>query len=129
MDESRSRDDFSASRNLHAVELDAHFLELVEKSGLTLDQRGTARAVRCMGRRMSDGWSAPMLAVAAKPQELTLVSSLPLEEGQRLILERGDRLNKERFVEGVVQHSRRGGRPNDGDSVFVSILKITHGNF
>lgn len=76
MDESRSRDDFSASRDLHAV-----------------------------------------------------VSSLPLEEGQRLILERGDRLDKERFVEGVAQHSRRGNRPNDDDSVFVSILKITHGNF
>ncbi|MDM7322124.1 MAG: hypothetical protein P3W87_002340 [Gammaproteobacteria bacterium] len=97
MDKSRSRDDFFASRNLHAAELDARFLELVEKSGLTLNQRGTAHAVRCMGWRMSDGQSAPMLAFTTKPQELTLVSSLPLEEGQRLILKRSDRLDKDRI--------------------------------
>ncbi|MGK0674707.1 MAG: hypothetical protein ABWU16_08635 [Halothiobacillaceae bacterium] len=129
MDKSKSRDDFSIIRRLHAAELDAHFLKLVEKSGLMLEQRGTAHPVRCIGWRMSDGWSAPMLAFAKNPQELTLISSLPLEEGQRLILERDDRLDKDRFVEGIIRHSRRGSRPNDDDHVFVSTMKITHGHF
>ncbi|MFZ5466132.1 MAG: hypothetical protein ACOZAI_02605 [Pseudomonadota bacterium] len=129
MDESRSRDDFSANRDVHATELEARFLELVEKSGLSLDQRGMSRPVSCQGRRASGGASITLAAIPGTPGELTLVTGHPLEQGCRIILERSDRQDKDRFVEGVIQHSRRGGRPNDDDSVFVSILKITHGNF
>lgn len=125
----RSRDDFSASRDVHATELEARFLELVEKSGLSLDQRGMSRPVRCLGRRASGGANITLAAIPGSRGELTLVTRHPLEEGCRIILERSDRQDKGRFVEGVIQHSRRGGRPNDDDSVYISTLKITHGTF
>ncbi|MEF3194254.1 MAG: hypothetical protein K6346_08580 [Halothiobacillaceae bacterium] len=128
MNKSRSRDDFSASRKLLAEKLDTHFLEKLEKSGLTLDQRGMTHGIHCIGQGIK-GWSVPVLVFAGKkPRKFTLISSFPLEEGQRIILKCQDQLDKKRYIEGIILHSRRGSRQNDDENVFVSVLKSTHGD-
>jgi len=118
----------TAVRADQETDLDARFLELVAKSGLSLDNRGTGTPVRCLGHRASGGPNIHLAAIQCSREELTLVTPSPLEEGARIVIERCDRHDKERFIEGIILNPRPGCRPGD-NCIHVATLKITHGTF
>lgn len=120
--------DVAPARAEQETALDSRFLELVEKSGLSLDNRGTSTPVRCLGHRAGGGPNIHLAAIQYSKDELTLVAASPLEEGSRVVIERCDRHDKERFVEGTIQNPRPGCRPGD-ECIYVATLKITHGTF
>ncbi|GEM_PF-1825485 len=124
----RSRDDFFENRDVHAADLDAHFLGLVEKSGLALDNRGMGRPIACVARHADGVESMQLAAIPSAPGELTLVADRPMDEGSRVFLRRRTPEARGGTVEGIIQHCRTGNRPGDNDHVHVAILKITHGS-
>lgn len=125
--DSRSRDDLAENRDALATDLDAHFLELVEKSGLSLDNRGMSHPVTCVVQRAGGGESMQLAAIPSTPGELTLVAARPMEEGCRVFLQRSGPHVRGGMVEGVIQHCRTGNRPGDNDHIHIATLKITHG--
>lgn len=127
---SRSRDDFSPIRQQLTHDISSRHLDLIEKAGLSLDKRGISTAHPCTAMIMGSNIKLHVVAVSSQnTKQITILSSVPFEVNQKVILKRTDHTGKKSFVEGVIKNSRSGMRPDDKDKqIFVSLLDVHYGH-